>query len=74
MSKIIVTRVHTDDWEGYYINGKLFDQNHSIDESEVFREIAKLIPDFSFQEKEWAWTEDQLDLPEELSGVPILGE
>lgn len=66
-----VTRIVTEDhdWEAWYIDGVLVDQNHRIDTPRV----VKVIPGVTFDDLEVtnAWVEEQGHLPEQEPDVPI---
>lgn len=38
-----IKRISCDDWEGYYINGKLVTENHSIDPRDLLEKIPNII-------------------------------
>jgi len=60
------------DWAGLYVDGKLVDQNHSLDVGMVFADLARLGYNLEysyFEIKETAW--DSLGhLPEALDEIP----
>ena len=64
--------VQFEDWEGVYLDGKMFDQNHSIDytnllENLIGQKISNVII-YNIEDEEWI--ENNGRLPNEFSDIP----
>jgi hypothetical protein len=60
--------VEGEDWEGFYVNGKLVEQEHTID---MLRVLLRLFPHICRTKVDQAWLDQSCALPGSLSGVVL---
>ena len=66
-----IVHVQGDDWEGCYVDGKLFSEGHHINWLYVLRQLGH---DTSQIEANYEWLNEIGNLPENLSDVQTYGE
>lgn len=70
-----LTLVRGDDWEGFYLDGKLASEGHSHETMETIQFVIKR--GVTEAETKWAdnsWLHDQGSLPDNLSDVQLENE
>lgn len=65
MTKDIVY-VMGDDWEGVYIDGKLVNENHSVNWPYVLKQLGHYV---SVKEVDYEWLGERGNFPEDISEV-----
>lgn len=67
-----ITLVTADDWEGLYVNGKLHDENHSLDYGFIFERLGDVPRMYAFHRirVKDEWMLDEGRLPTYLSQIP----
>lgn len=66
--------INSEDWEGLYVNGKLWGEGHRILLSDLIYAIASYFPiTFKTRECDGEWLEEMSSFPDDLSEVKWLG-
>ena len=60
-----ITILYGDDWEGIYLNGKLLDQNHSIDNSKLLELLGYSVK-CVYEDDEEVWEIMDYYCPEDI--------
>lgn len=60
-----ITILYGDDWEGIYLNGKLIEQNHSIDNSKLLTLLGYNVKSV-YEDEEEIWEIMNYDCPEDI--------